>query len=97
MANLTQKKDLNKILGIKILEEWPLTTRSHNALKDNGIITVQDLIECSEYRLLTFRNFGKKGIEEVKNILDSLGLKLGMDLIYDDCLKKNIRSYKKMF
>ena len=59
---------LNKILSIKILEEWPLSTRSYNALKDNGIITVQDLIECSENRLLTVRNFGRKGIEEVKNI-----------------------------
>ncbi len=88
MTNITQKNDLNKLLSIKILEEWPLTTRSHNALKDYGIITVQDLIECSENRLLTFRNFGRKGIEEVKNILDSLGLKLGMNLIYDDCLKE---------
>ena len=88
MTNLIQKNDLNKILSIKILEEWPLSTRSYNALKDNGIITVQDLIECSENRLLTFRNFGRKGIEEVKNILDSLGLKLGMNLIYDDCLKE---------
>ncbi len=70
------------------LEEWPLSTRSYNALKDNGIITVQDLIECSENKLLTFPKFGRKGIEEVKNILDTLGLTLGMDLIYDDCLKE---------
>jgi|OM-RGC.v1.017660446 DNA-directed RNA polymerase, alpha subunit/40 kD subunit len=94
MTNLTKKNNLNKILSIKILEEWPLTTRSHNALKDNGIITAQDLIECSENRLLTFRNFGRKGIEEVKNILDSLGLKLGMNLIYDDCLKEKLSENK---
>ena len=35
MTNLIQKNDLNKILSIKILEEWPLSTRSYNALKDN--------------------------------------------------------------
>mgnify|MGYP001425186407 CR=1 FL=1 len=86
--------NLNKILNINILEEWPLSKRSYNALKDNGIITVEDLIECNEGRLLTFRNFGRKGIEEVKNILDTLGLKLGMNLIYDDCLKEKLSKNK---
>lgn len=86
--------NLNKILNINILEEWPLSKRSYNALKDNGIITVEDLIECNEGRLLTFRNFGRKGINEVKNILDTLGLKLGMNLIYDDCLKEKLSKNK---
>ena len=71
-----------------------MSKQTSNALKNNGINTVRDLIECKEKQLLTFPKLGKRGIEEIKNILNSLNLKLGMNLVYDDCLKEKPLEYK---
>ena len=71
-----------------------MSKHTSNALKNNGINTVRDLIECNEKQLLTFPKLGKRGIEEIKNILNSLNLKLGMNLVYDDCLKEKPLEHK---
>jgi len=54
--------------------------RSHNCLKKMGINTIKDLVQRSEADLLKVRNFGKKSLEEVKNVLEEMHLSLGMDL-----------------
>lgn len=53
-----------------------LSVRSSNALKEAGIKTVNDLCGYSEIDLLNQRNFGKKSLAEIKNILSSMGLSL---------------------
>ncbi len=62
------------------IDELGLTVRSHNCLKRMNIDTIGDLIRKSEADLLKVRNFGKKSLLEVKEVLDKLGLKLGMEV-----------------
>ena len=69
---------MSKLEDINILTEWDLTTRTHNALKDNGILKLSELLEWPEKKFLTIPGFGKKGLEEIKNYLDHYNLKLGM-------------------
>ena len=56
-----------KISTIKILEEWDISTRTHNALKENHIFTIKDLLDWSEKKLLSIPKFGKQGLDEIKN------------------------------
>ena len=70
---------MSNLEDINILEEWDLTTRTHNALKDNGILKLSELLEWPEKKFLTIPGFGKKGLEEIKNHLDRYNLKLGSD------------------
>jgi DNA-directed RNA polymerase subunit alpha len=53
-----------------------LSVRSANCLKEADIKTIGDLISKTEDELLRFRNFGKKSLDEIKEILDSMGLSL---------------------
>ena len=69
---------MSNLEDINILTEWDLTTRTHNALKDNGILKLSELLEWPEKKFLTIPGFGKKGLEEIKNYLDHYNLKLGM-------------------
>jgi len=69
---------MSNLEDINILTEWDLTTRTHNALKDNGISKLSELLEWPEKKFLTIPGFGKKGLEEIKNYLDHYNLKLGM-------------------
>ena len=55
-----------------------LSVRAYNGLRNADISTIGDLVVKSETELLRERNIGRKSIEEVERILDSLGLKLGM-------------------
>src|SRR6195256_328790 len=58
------------------VEDLPLTVRSYNCLKREGIHTVGELISRSEQDLLDIRNFGAKSIDEVKAKLHEMGLSL---------------------
>jgi DNA-directed RNA polymerase subunit alpha len=62
----------------KSLEEVELSVRSANCLKEGRIKTIGQLVRKSEGELLKMRNFGKKSVEEIKEILKSYGLSLGM-------------------
>ena len=67
--------------SIKILENWELSTRTHNALKENHIFTVKDLLEWSEKKLLTLPKFGKESLNEIKNYLSYFDLKIGDNIV----------------
>ncbi len=68
---------LQKLLNMPI-SEIELSVRSSNCIESAGIKTIGDLVSKSEPEMLLYRNFGKKSLEEIKEILDSLGLRLGM-------------------
>ncbi|HZK75339.1 MAG TPA: DNA-directed RNA polymerase subunit alpha C-terminal domain-containing protein, partial [Candidatus Kapabacteria bacterium] len=57
-----------------------LTVRSQNCLRAASIKNIADLVRKDERDLLTFRNFGRKSLDELGRIVDSLGLTFGMDV-----------------
>jgi DNA-directed RNA polymerase subunit alpha len=60
------------------ISELELSVRSSNCLKDANIKTISDLVRHQEPELLEFRNFGKKSLTEIQDILKAMGLNLGM-------------------
>jgi DNA-directed RNA polymerase subunit alpha len=60
------------------ISELELSVRSSNCLKDANIKTIGDLVRRQEPELLEFRNFGKKSLTEIGDILKAMGLSLGM-------------------
>jgi len=62
----------------KSVDELELTVRSYNCLKNAKIRTLGDLVEKTEAELLRSRNFGRKSLSELKEVLAGLGLHLGM-------------------
>ena len=62
------------------IEELELSVRSAHCLKAIKIKTIQDLVQKTESDMLKTKNFGRKSLKEIKSILSSMGLKLGMEL-----------------
>ncbi len=60
------------------ISELELSVRSANCLKDANIKTISELVRKTESELLTFRNFGKKSLSEINDLLKAMGLSLGM-------------------
>ena len=60
------------------VEELELSVRSYNCLKNAGIQTIGELVQKSESEMLRTKNFGRKSLNEIKEILTSMGLGLGM-------------------
>ena len=69
----------NKILEIPI-SDFELSVRSRNCLKKMDIFTLGDLLRITEAELLSYKNFGETSLVEIKKILDSKNLTLGMAL-----------------
>ena len=62
------------------VEELELSVRSSNCLRDAGIRTLGDLVQKSEAEMLKYRNFGRKSLQELVDILSDMGLHFGMDV-----------------
>ncbi len=62
----------------KSIEELELSVRSFNCLQAAGIKTIRDLVQKSEQEMLKYRNFGRKSLQEIKNILKEMGLSFNM-------------------
>jgi len=60
------------------ISELELSVRSSNCLREANIKTITDLVQKTEEDLLSFRNFGKKSLSEIKGLLSGMGLSLGM-------------------
>jgi len=75
---IQQEKFLNKPVA-----ELELSVRSANCLEASQITTIRDLVIHSEQEMLKQRNFGKKSLIEIKEILGQMGLELGMKLDED--------------
>jgi len=64
----------------KSVEELELSVRSYNCLKNANIRTIRELVQKTEPEMLKTKNFGRKSLNEIKDILASMGLSLGMRL-----------------
>jgi DNA-directed RNA polymerase subunit alpha len=60
------------------VDELELSVRSYNCLKNADIRTIRELVQRSEPEMLKTKNFGRKSLNEIKEILHSMGLHLGM-------------------
>ena len=70
---------LNRYLRKKV-DELELSVRSANCLKNDNIIYIGDLVQKTEAEMLRTPNFGRKSLNEIKEVLASMGLRLGMDI-----------------
>ena len=81
------------------IDEIELSVRSTNCLSGANIETIAELVSIPERRMLEFRNFGKKSLNEIKAKLHEMGLGLGLDLsrykITPDNVKDKIRQYQE--
>ncbi len=62
------------------VDELELSVRSYNCLKNADIRSIRDLVQKTEPEMLKTKNFGKKSLQEIKEVLAEMGLTLGMDL-----------------
>jgi DNA-directed RNA polymerase subunit alpha len=60
------------------VDELELSVRSYNCLKNADIKTIRELVQKSEMEMLKTKNFGRKSLNEIKEILSEMGLGLGM-------------------
>jgi DNA-directed RNA polymerase subunit alpha len=70
------------------ISELELSVRSSNCLKDANIKVIADLVRKTEEELLDFRNFGKKSLTEIQDLLKAMGLSLGMKIDLKKLRKK---------
>ena len=83
-----EKKEKLLNMNVKDLE---LTVRSSNCLTTAKIETIGELVSKSEAEMLKYRNFGKKSLDEIKELLEKYDLELGMDV---DGIRKQIEEVK---
>ena len=72
-ARMTFNENLDRSV-----DELELSVRSYNCLKNADIRTIRELVQKSEPDMLKTKNFGRKSLNEIKEILSSMGLHLGM-------------------
>ena len=65
---------------LRKVDELELSVRSANCLKNDNIVYIGDLIQKTEAEMLRTPNFGRKSLNEIKEVLAGLGLHLGMDV-----------------
>ncbi|MBB5517081.1 DNA-directed RNA polymerase subunit alpha [Rubricella aquisinus] len=86
--------EFNPLL-LKKVDELELSVRSANCLKNDNIVYIGDLIQKTEAEMLRTPNFGRKSLNEIKEVLAQMGLHLGMDII--DWPPDNIEDLAKKF
>ncbi len=82
MAAKPEESDANQLNRylLKKVDELELSVRSANCLKNDNIIYIGDLVQKTEAEMLRTPNFGRKSLNEIKEVLSSMGLRLGMDI-----------------
>jgi DNA-directed RNA polymerase subunit alpha len=78
-ARDTETDRIRKMLLTNV-EELELSVRSHNCLKAANIKILADLVRKDEAEMLKFRNFGRKSLAELMDIVEEMGLDFGMDV-----------------
>ncbi|MBA3957914.1 MAG: DNA-directed RNA polymerase subunit alpha [Parachlamydiaceae bacterium] len=73
------------------IDEIELSVRSTNCLSGANIETIAELVSIPERKMLEFKNFGKKSLNEIKDKLQEMGLHLGMDLNRYGITQENVR------
>jgi DNA-directed RNA polymerase subunit alpha len=77
-------------LFLKSIDDLELSVRAHNCLVSSGVKRVIDLVNMSDEDILKIKNFGRKSLKEVKEVLNAFGLRFGMNVRELD-LKKAIK------
>ena len=77
----------------KSVEELELSVRSYNCLKNANIQTIAELVQKTDSEMLRTRNFGRKSLNEIKEILENMELHLGVKLDEEDL--KQVTQVKK--
>ena len=80
---------------LRKVDELELSVRSANCLKNDNIVYIGDLIQKTEAEMLRTPNFGRKSLNEIKEVLAALGLHLGMDV--PDWPPENIEDLAKKY
>jgi DNA-directed RNA polymerase subunit alpha len=83
-----EKGDINKVL-LRSVEDLELSVRSANCLKNAGINTIGELVQKTEAEMLKTKNFGRKSLSEIKDILGEYSLTFGMNLDLDQWEEKD--------
>lgn len=78
-AGSAEPAGLDALLA-KNIDDLDLSVRSANCLKNANIHTLRDLVRKSEREMLETKNFGRKSLEELQDLLSRLGLQFGMDV-----------------
>ncbi len=86
--------EFNPVL-LKKVDELELSVRSANCLKNDNIVYIGDLIQKTEAEMLRTPNFGRKSLNEIKEVLSGMGLHLGMDV--EEWPPENIEDMAKKF
>ncbi|WP_340303187.1 DNA-directed RNA polymerase subunit alpha [Roseobacter sp. HKCCD7870] len=86
--------EFNPLL-LKKVDELELSVRSANCLKNDNIVYIGDLIQKTEAEMLRTPNFGRKSLNEIKEVLSGMGLHLGMDIV--DWPPDNIEELAKKY
>src|SRR5258708_6986209 len=76
---ITGEPLINKNLLRKV-DELELSVRSANCLKNDNIVYIGDLVQKTEAEMLRTPNFGRKSLNEIKEVLANMGLHLGMEI-----------------
>ena len=66
---------------LRKVDELELSVRSANCLKNDNIVYIGDLVQKSEPEMLRTPNFGRKSLNEIKEVLSTMGLSLGMEIL----------------
>ncbi len=74
-----KEEEINKNL-LRSVDELELSVRAYNCLKNANIKTISELVQKSETEMLKTKNFGRKSLNEIKEILAEMGLTLGMKI-----------------
>ncbi|CAD7771205.1 DNA-directed RNA polymerase subunit alpha [Candidatus Methanoperedenaceae archaeon GB50] len=75
-----EEEEIPKEVFYKNIDELELSVRALNCLKNSHIHLIGELVQKTEDELLKTRNFGRKSLNEIKNVLHQMGLSLGMEL-----------------
>lgn len=82
----TETEKIRRLLLTKV-DDLELSVRANNCLKAANIKTIADLVRKDEQELLRYRNFGRKSLAELGEVIENMGLEFGMDV--DKYLKEN--------
>ena len=91
---IDQKKQKMWTNLAKSVEELELSVRSYNCLKNANIQTIAELVQKTDSEMLRTRNFGRKSLNEIKEILEDMSLHLGVKLEVED-VKQITQARKK--